>query len=123
MGNALFTTPDSNSILIILNQRSFPREWTSGVQCAEANPYAMQHISVKMSSTRKLYKMKDARWAHNHGFWGGEKMECLFYSLNTFLNPNSMKYNVALLVQQLPSPLYNIHGHNADIGIIGFSPE
>lgn len=54
MGKALFTTPDSNFILIILNQRSFPREWTSGVKCAEANPYAMQHISVKMNRTRTL---------------------------------------------------------------------
>lgn len=54
MGKALFSTPDSNFILIILSQRPFPREWTSGVQCAKANPYAIQHVLVKMNTTRML---------------------------------------------------------------------
>lgn len=56
------------------------------------------------------------------GFGEGKKWNAYFIVKYIFKSQFN-EIQCTLLVQQLPSPLYNIHGHNADIGIIGFSPE
>ena len=58
---SLLTTPDSNLILIKLDQRPFPREWTSGVQSAKAirMSYRIYWSKWIPESCRESIKMPD----------------------------------------------------------------